>query len=110
MNQILTCYCRSQIFGLSHIFKGSIGYLYATILYSILVTRHRHEYVDGLYRDTKMLIPIFVRILRCHLNKADSVQSCKGDFSCQLNNLFPLLFASHCKGVLDIKLVDLKFG
>jgi hypothetical protein len=42
MNQILICYCHSQIFKLFHIFRGSISCLYAVILACILVMRHQH--------------------------------------------------------------------
>jgi hypothetical protein len=38
MNQILICYCHSQIFELCHNFRGSISYLYVMIMLCILVT------------------------------------------------------------------------
>jgi hypothetical protein len=41
LNQILFCYCHSQIFELRHISKGSISYPYCIILPCILVTRYQ---------------------------------------------------------------------
>lgn len=41
-NEILICYCRSQILELRHIFKGYITYLYAMIFPCILMTRHQY--------------------------------------------------------------------
>jgi hypothetical protein len=65
MNYILICYCRSQIFDLCHIFKGSITCLYATILPCILVTRHQHilSFLCIYYRLTSLLAPIRVSII-----------------------------------------------
>jgi hypothetical protein len=44
-DQILVCYCQSQIFELCHILKGSTGYLYGVILPCILLTWHQHHTV-----------------------------------------------------------------
>jgi hypothetical protein len=42
LNQILSCYCRSQMFELCHIFWTSVSYMYAMIFPCILVTRQQH--------------------------------------------------------------------
>jgi hypothetical protein len=42
MNTILTCYCRSQIFQVSHIVKGLTCYVH----FVILVTRHKHTHLE----------------------------------------------------------------
>jgi hypothetical protein len=42
MNQILTCYCSSQIFQLCHIYNALVSYLYVMTLPSIPVTGQQH--------------------------------------------------------------------
>jgi hypothetical protein len=42
LNQVLISYSRSQIFGLCHIFEGSVSYLYIIILPCILVMRQQY--------------------------------------------------------------------
>jgi len=42
MHLILICYCRSQIFEISHNWKEFIGHLYVVIFSCILSTRREH--------------------------------------------------------------------
>jgi hypothetical protein len=46
MDQVLICYCRSQMFELCDIVKGSVSYLFVMILLCILVTRQQHIVMD----------------------------------------------------------------
>jgi hypothetical protein len=48
MNQILICYCHSQITELCYISRGSISYLYVMIMACILVTKNQHTFIDHL--------------------------------------------------------------
>jgi hypothetical protein len=70
LNQVLICYCRSQIFELCHIFKGSFSCLCVMILPCILVTRQNLTNACGklfcktfLYSGKRFVISKYVQYL-----------------------------------------------